>query len=131
MWSGDPNIGVVMIVAVAMAGLAAVPIMIATLIANNAKKKREADLIRLAIEKGMAVPDFTEPASRYGTLKAGLIWIAVGVGFIMMVAFSTEGSSDGISLGFIPVLIGLALCISWYLEIRYQDRKESRQTPIG
>jgi hypothetical protein len=115
-----------MIVAIAMAGLAAVPIMVGILIANNAKKKREAELIKLAIEKGMPVPEFTERTSRYGTLKAGLIWIAVGVGFMAMVAFSGEGDSEGISLGFIPVLIGIALCISWFLEVRYQDRKESQ-----
>lgn len=131
MWNSDPNMGVVLIVAISMAGLAAVPIMIATLIANNARKRREADLIRLAIEKGLPVPEFTERSSRYGTLKAGLIWIAVGFGFILMVAFSVEGGSDGMSLGFIPILIGLALCISWYLEVRYQDRKESSSSKIG
>ena len=123
MWNSDPNMGVVLIVAISMAGLAAVPIMIATLIANNAKKKREADLIRLAIEKGIPVPDFTERVSRYGSLKAGLIWIAIGAGFMLMVAFSVDGNKEGMSLGFIPILIGLALCVSWYLEARYQDSK--------
>jgi hypothetical protein len=126
MWHSDPNIGVVLIVAIVMASLAAVPIMIGVVIANNARKKREADLIRLAIEKGMPVPDFTEHPARFGTLKAGLVWIAIGVGFIAMVAFSGDGDREGLSLGFIPILIGLALVVSWYLEFRYQDKEKSR-----
>jgi hypothetical protein len=96
--------------------------MITTIVANNARKKREAELIRLAIEKGLAVPEFAEPISRYGTLKAGLIWIAIGLGFMLMVAFTTD-SAETFSLGFIPVFIGIALCVSWYLEVRYQDKK--------
>jgi hypothetical protein len=130
MWQSDPNFAVVLIVAITMAALAAVPIMIGTLIANNARKRREAELIRLAIEKGMPVPEFTERASRYGTLKAGLIWIAIGIGFMLMVAFSSDGDSEAFSLGFIPVLIGIALCVSWYLEVRYHD-KEKPQSRIG
>lgn len=118
--------GVVLIVTVIFAALAAVPIMIVALITNNAKKKREAELIRLAIEKGMPAPDFAESISRYGTLKAGLIWIAIGLGFMLMVAFSVDGGHGDFSIGFIPILIGIALCISWYLEKRYQDQEKAR-----
>jgi hypothetical protein len=124
MWQGDPNIGVVMIVAIVFCSLAAIPVLIGVLIANNGRKKREAELIRLAIEKGMPVPDFTESVSRYGTLKAALIWMAVGVGLVLMVAIENDGRWDGISLGFLPILVGIALCIIWFLESRDQDRRK-------
>jgi hypothetical protein len=116
MWTGGPNIGVVMIVAIVFAGLVAVPIMIGVLIFNNARKRREAELIRLAIEKGMPVPDFSIKPSYYGTLKSGLVWIAVGIGLVLFVLFESDDGYSGVSLGFIPMLIGLALCISWKLE---------------
>jgi hypothetical protein len=126
MWNSDPNFGVVLIVAIVFSSVAIVPIMIGILIVNNLRKKREFELIRVAIEKGMPVPDFTEQTSRYGTLKAALIWIAIGLGFMLMVAFSSDGNGEALSLGFIPILIGLALCISWYLESRYQDREKAK-----
>jgi hypothetical protein len=124
MWQGDPNIGVVMIITVIFCSLAAVPILIGLLIFNNAKKKREAELMKLSVEKGLPIPIFPERHSLYGTLKAGLIWIAVGIGIILMVAIESEGRMEGVSLGFLPILVGVALIISWKLEIR-----EARKAP--
>jgi hypothetical protein len=118
MWNSDPNIGVVMIVAIVFA----VPIMIGLLIFHNARKRRETELTRLAIEKGMPVPDFTVRPSYYGTLKAGLVWIAVGVGLVLFVAVESDDGYSGISLGFIPILIGIALCISWKLEANREEK---------
>jgi hypothetical protein len=118
MWQGDPNIAVVMIITVIFCSLAAVPILIGLLIFNNSKKKREAELMKLAIEKGLPIPIFPEKHSLYGTLKAGMIWIAVGIGIILMVAIEGEGHLEGVSFGFLPILIGVALIISWKLESR-------------
>jgi Flp pilus assembly protein TadB len=125
MWTGDPNIGVVMIIAIIFCSLAAVPVLISLMIFTNYKKRREAELIRLAIEKGMPVPDFTEKRSHYGTLKAGMIWIAVGLGMALMVLIESEGHIEGVSLGFIPILVGIALCISWVLESRESKRLQN------
>jgi hypothetical protein len=118
MWQGDPNIGVVMIIGLVFCSLAAVPILIGLLIFNNSKKKREAELMRLAFEKGLPMPNFPETRSVYGTLKAGMVWIAVGIGIILIVAIDGKGHMEGISFGFVPILIGAALCISWLLENR-------------
>jgi hypothetical protein len=118
MWNSEPNIGVVMIVAIVFA----VPIMIGLLIFHNARKRRETELTRLAIEKGMPVPDFTVRPSYYGTLKAGLVWIAVGIGLVLFVAVESDDGYSGISLGFIPILIGIALCISWKLEAKREEK---------
>jgi hypothetical protein len=129
MHGGDPNFNVVLLVTLVMGIMGAVPVLIAVIIANNARKKREAEIIRLAIEKGQPVPEFPKRISRYGTLKAGMIWIAVGVGVVLMVAVAGEGHWEGISLGFIPILVGVALCIVWLLESKEEDR--SSQKVIG
>ena len=116
---GDPNFNVVLIVTLVMGIMAAVPVLIAVLIANNARKRREAELIKLAIEKGQPVPTFpASPVCNFASLKAGMIWIAVGLGLVLMIAIESEEGMEGISLGFIPILIGVALCISWILERR-------------
>ena len=124
MWSGDPNIAVVMIIMIIFCSLSAVPVLIGLLLFNNARKKREAELIRLAIEKGMPVPDFTVKTPYYSTLKTGMVWIAVGLGLVLMVALENDTGWEGISLGFIPILIGLALCLSWWLESRHASRSQ-------
>lgn len=117
MWQADPNFNIVMIVALIFSALVAIPILIGSLIYRNSQKRREAELIRLAIEKGQPVPEFpTVPASRFGTLKAGLVWIAIGIGLIFMVLFEEIFDWTGVAIGFIPFLIGVALVIGWYVE---------------
>jgi hypothetical protein len=117
MWQADPNFNIVMIVALTFSALVAVPILIGSLIYRNSQKRREAELIRLAIEKGQPVPEFPAvPVSRFGTLKAGLVWIAVGIGLILMVLFEEIFDWTGVAIGFIPLLIGVALLISWTVE---------------
>jgi hypothetical protein len=117
MWNADPNFNVVLIVALVFSAIIAVPILVGSLIYRNSQKRREAELIRLAIEKGQPVPDFpAAPISRFGTLKAGLVWIAVGIGLILMVLFEEIFNWTGIAIGFIPLLVGLALIIGWAVE---------------
>lgn len=117
MWQADPNFNIVLIVALTFAFLVAIPIMIGSLIYRNSQKRREAELTRLAIEKGQPLPSFPPPPqSKYATLKHGLVWIAVGVGLIIMVLFEELFSLSGVSVGFIPLLVGIALLISWNLE---------------
>jgi len=117
MWHSDPNFNVVLIVALVFSAIIAVPILIGSLIYRNSQKRREAELIRLAIEKGQPVPNFPAvPVSKFGTLKAGLVWIAVGIGLILMVLFEEIFNWTGIAIGFIPLLIGFALVIGWAVE---------------
>jgi hypothetical protein len=121
MWHSDPNFNVVLIVTLALGFMAGVPIMIAWLIANNAKKKREAELVRLAIEKGQPLPEFpVQKPSRFGALKASFVWIAVGLGFISVTIFDGVPPWENISIGFIPILVGLALMLGWFIEKRDQ-----------
>jgi len=126
MFQADPNFNIVLLTTVVVGILGAVPVLIGVLIANNARKRREAEIIKLAIEKGQPLPSFPVSSSRYGTLKAGMIWIAVGLGIVLMVLIESEGRPEGVSLGLIPILVGIALCISWFLE-----RKEKSQESIS
>ncbi len=100
---------------------------VAVLIANNAKKKREAELLRLAIEKGQEIPNFEMPqSSKYGALKAALIFLAIGVGFLLMVIFEEFFGYGEISLGLIPLFIGIALLVSWGVERRLEEDKKAK-----
>ncbi len=117
MWHSDPNFNVVLIVALVFSALIAIPILIGSLIYRNTQRRREAELIRLAIEKGHPAPEFPiTPVSKFGALKAGLIWIGVGIGLILMVLFEEIFGWSGISIGFIPLLVGIALLIGWFVE---------------
>jgi len=99
---------------------------VAVLIANNAKRKREANLLRLAIEKGQQIPQFEmSKPSKTGTLKAALIFLAVGVGFVFMVILEDFFGFGEISIGLIPLLVGVALLISWSVEKNYQQNGKS------
>jgi len=126
MWQSDPNFNVVLIVTLALAFMGGVPVAIAWIIANNSRKKREAELVKLAIEKGQPIPEFpaTVP-SRFGALKAAFVWIAVGLGFISVTIFENVPVWENVSIGFIPILIGLALILGWNIERRDVIRKST------
>ncbi len=120
MWQADPNFNLVLIVALVFSALIAVPILIGSLIYRNSQKRREAELIRLAIERGQPVPSFPhESASRFGTLKSALVWMAVGIGLSIMVLCEEIFGWTGIAIGVVPLLIGLALLIGWNVERSY------------
>lgn len=120
MWQADPNFNVVLIVALVFSALIAVPVMIGSLIYRNTQKRREAELIRLAIEKGQPVPSFPrDSGSKFGTLKAALVWIAVGIGLTIMVLCEEIFGWSGIAIGIVPLLIGVALLIGWNVERNY------------
>jgi len=116
MWHGDPNFSVVLIVAIVFSSLIAIPILIGSLIYRNSQKRREAELIRLAIEKGQPVPIFPEKASKYGTLKVALVWLAAGIGWIFMIIVGELLDWIGVSIGIVPIFIGIALLIGWTVE---------------
>ncbi len=123
MWQADPNFNIVLIVALVFSALIAVPVLIGSLIYRNTQKRREAELIRLAIEKGQPVPNFPAgPVSKFGTLKAALVWIAVGIGLILMVIMEDVFGWSGVAIGFIPLLIGFALLIGWNIEKKDSEK---------
>lgn len=116
MWHGDPNFSVVLIVAIVFSSLIALPILIGSFFYRNSQKRREAELIRLAIEKGQPVPYFPDKASKYGTLKIALVWLGGGIGWIFMIIVGEILDWVGVSIGIVPIFIGVALLIGWLVE---------------
>lgn len=125
MWHGDPNFSVVLIVAIVFSSLIAIPILIGSLIYRNSQKRREAELIRLAIEKGQPVPVFPEKASQYATLKAALVWLGAGIGWILMIIVGEMLNWVGASIGIVPIFIGIALLIGWMVEKNANGEKRA------
>ncbi len=123
MWQTDPNFNIVLLVGLTLAFFIAIPVLIGSWIYRNAQKRREVELIKLAIEKGQPVPDFpATPVSKFGTLKAALVWIAVGMGLILMVIMEDIFGWSGVAIGFVPLLIGLALLIGWNVEKKDSEK---------
>jgi hypothetical protein len=91
-------------------------IAIAVVIAGVIKRRKEIEAYKSAIEKGMPISEVNLGKSPINTLKSGLVWIAVGIGlFIMILA---GGNTKALSASAIPLLIGIALVISYFIEKR-------------
>ena len=123
MWNTIPNMQTVLIVAIVMA----VPVLIVWMIVYAVSKKRESDIIKLAIEKGQPIPEL--PVSRRSksrTLKCALIWMAIGIGVILAILIESGGTLEGAGLGIIPILIGVALWISWIFERRVSPKSDTQ-----
>jgi len=99
--------------------------MIASLIYRNIQKRRESELIRLAIEKGQQIPIFSDKVAKYGALKVGLIWIAVAIGWMAMIILESNFDWNGVSIGLIPLFIGIALILGWLIEKNSNGEKRT------
>ncbi len=116
--------GFVPIVAIIMTMLTILAISIAIIFAGMKKRRLEIDAYKAAIEKGLPVPELkTMQKSPLGTFKASLIWIAIGIGFSLMMA--VENDFSGMAFGSIPILIGVALMISYFMEKKEREREKT------
>lgn len=89
-------------------------IAVVIIIYSMKRRKLEIEAYKTAIEKGIPVPELKLARAPFSTLKAALIWIAIGLGlFILLLA---EGGGDGLGVSAIPILIGLALIVSHIIE---------------
>jgi hypothetical protein len=94
------------------------------ILAGVRKRKMEMEAYKAAIEKGLPVPEFkTMTKSPTGTLKAALIWIAVGIGFALMML--ADGNPTGLALSSIPILVGIALIISYVIEKKEKEKEKA------
>ena len=99
---------------------------VAIIIASIKKRKMEIDAYKTAIEKGLPVPELKVTKSPVSTLKAALVWIAIGIGFgLLMIA---EGDASGLAFSSIPILIGVALMISYYIEKKEREKEKSESS---
>jgi len=89
-------------------------VVIAIIAAGVMKHKREMEVHKAAIEKGLAPGDSDLAKPPEATLKSGLVWIAVGVGLFVVIL--AAGGTRSVAVSAIPVLVGVALLVSYRLE---------------
>lgn len=89
-------------------------VVIAIITAGVIKRKKEIEAYKAAIEKGLPPDDVKLAESSARTLRSGLVWIATGTGlFIVILA---AGGTRSLAVSAIPILIGLALVVSYFVE---------------
>jgi hypothetical protein len=91
-------------------------IAITAIITEYSRKKLEHELKMAAIQKGVPVPPTPEKGKNpYGTLKAGLVWTALGIGCFLAFALTDLDRKLGF-FGLIAFFVGIALIIAWAVE---------------
>ncbi|MDE6694104.1 MAG: hypothetical protein K2K05_12035 [Muribaculaceae bacterium] len=109
----------------------AVLVVLTVLLFFYLNNRRKFQLMETAIKHGKEIPeDFFKPkkASPESRLLTGLIWIAVGIGFLIFSFF--EGDKDLTGLASIPFLVGVAYVIVYYVGKKngsYSDPSEDDQ----
>ena len=91
-------------------------VVIAIITAGVIKRKKEIEAYKAAIEKGLAPNDVKLAKSPAGTLKSGLVWIATGIGLLIVIL--AAGGTRSLAVSAIPILIGFALVVSYLVERR-------------
>lgn len=104
-----------MIFMIATFAFAAV-VVIAIIAGSVIKHKRETEAYKTAIEKGLTPDQINLGTRPEAALRSGLVWIAVGAGLFVVIL--AAGGSRSLAVSAIPVLIGIALIISYRLEKR-------------
>ncbi len=114
------------IVAIITSMATVLAIALAIIIAAMKKRKLEIEAYKAAIDKGLPVPELKSmEKSPLGTFKASLIWIAIGIGFFFMML--AEGERSGMAFGSIPLLIGVALMISYFMEKKEKEKEKAEE----
>jgi hypothetical protein len=93
-------------------------VAVVALAGKNREQQRWHELARLALEKGVPVPNMPQPAipapsrhrQRVGLITAGLINVAVGIGLFLGLSALPEARVAR-DFAFIPALCGVALIL--------------------
>lgn len=87
-----------------------------------------------AIDRGMELPPLPEsfyqslkPARRSSYLLPGLVWLFIGIG--LFIALGAVAGDDVRNFGLIPLGVGLALLIYYFVEGRKLPRPGEPQAP--
>ena len=110
------NIDVTGIIITSIIIVCGATIAIVAIITEYSRKKLEHELKMAAIQKGVPIPFTPEKQkSTYGTLKAGLVWTALGIGCFLAFALIELDRKLGF-FGLIFFFVGIALIIAWTVE---------------
>lgn len=120
-------IGVVLIAVPAVVLIFGMPLflLLALLGAGHRKRKQKMELVDLYIKNERDIPEHVVSALDNGgsasSLKSGLTLTAVGVGFV--VALNVVGASVVAGFALIPMFLGIARLIFWFLVERKNESK--------
>jgi hypothetical protein len=105
-------------------------LLIALLAAGNRKRKQKMAIVELYIKSDRDIPEHVISALDNGgsasSLKSGLTLTAVGLGIVA--ALNTVGADDVAAFGLIPMFLGIARLIFWFLVERKGERKVDGST---
>jgi len=92
-------------------------ILIVLMASGYRKRKQKMELVSLYLEKGQELPEHVinafGGAEATSSLRSGLTLVGVGIGLV-----AAFGDSNGGNFGLIPLFIGVARLIYWYMEER-------------
>ncbi|MDE6490522.1 MAG: hypothetical protein K2L49_05115 [Muribaculaceae bacterium] len=90
----------------------------------TARRRGREQLIAMAIERGYALPDgFYETTPTKSRLQSGLVWLMWGIGLVIVM--TCLGSLSLGTIGLIPLLVGVAKLITYYVEDRPSAKNDS------
>lgn len=107
-------------------------IVIALLTAGHRKRKQKMALVDLYIKSDRDIPEHVMTGLDNGgsasSLKSGLTLTAVGIGIVA--AFSAVGSDDVAGFGLIPMFLGIARLVFWFLVERKTEPQEETKSDL-
>ncbi len=84
------------------------------------RSRLQHETLRVMVEKGVPIPpELLQPPVRRNDLRRGLVWIAVGLGLVLLGLTNPFHLKQGTwALGAIPLLVGTAFLIAWKVDAR-------------
>jgi Domain of unknown function (DUF6249) len=92
--------------------------IVSLVISGRLRRARlEHETLRVMVEKGVPIPkDLFDRSPRRNDLRKGLIWIAIGLGLLIIGICNSQTLGHGFSLAAIPTLVGVAFVIAAKME---------------
>lgn len=91
----------------------------------TSRQREHNKLIEKAIENNYPLPDnfFDTPKRHKSRLQSSLVWLAWGIG-TMGFFYIVDPTETAYSIGLIPLLVGAAKLITYFIEDRKKEREE-------
>ncbi len=122
------NFGVVLIIFIAITSPFACAVLIVFFIIRGItiRQREHNKLIEKAIECNYPLPKdfFNAPKQSKSRLQSALVWLAWGVGIIAFCLIVSGAKDTVFAIGFIPLLIGVAKLITYFVEDRKKEDAE-------
>ncbi len=115
--------------------LASLGVIAAIVLTENHSRRQRVKLLHeermLALEKGLPVPMDYSLGRQRRPYAAGMVWLAIGLGFIFLSMYAADGSDsrEMTGVGAIPVLIGCAILLTDRWELKRAEQKSKAIEP--